>query len=337
MNNSQFWIDHFSIPEAELLKTFLDLKIEDFPHILEEHHLTSVEGESFESAENRVFGFGDVIIKFYRPGRWTLEALKEEVQFLKDLEEAKVSAVRALGEVKTWKGIHYLAYQKIEEPFEESPAVFKDEMVKDLSHLLAKVHEVGAKREATHRSQFDPSSMCEGCFEVIQKAGFLPKDMQARYQGLLEIIIKNLNEFKDIPKQRVHGDAYSGNIVWKSGKPVILDFDDFQVGPRAMDLKLLSFPWRLDSLDETMDRKERREIQQQLVLKYYREKLDFPKSWERVFPMMSAYRDIQFDAWFSARWHDPGFSQAYSDDDITQAAWWKDNMDGLEGLLNNFI
>ena len=53
-----------------------------------------------------------------------------------------------------------------------------------------------------------------------------------------------------------------------------------------------------------------------------------------MFPLMSAYRDIQFDAWFSARWNEPGFAKNYEDDDITKAEWWIENMYALEGLLS---
>lgn len=334
MNDSLYWLNHFSKVPEEVSQTFVHLGVNDFPDVLESLSVQNAKGVAFESAENRVFRFDNVVIKFYRPGRWSKKAIEQEVEFLNDLKEGGVSAVRPIGNAKTWQGIHYLAYEAISEPFNESPETFNEEEVKKLSHLMAKVHEVGKLRPASERPQFDPQGMCDGCYEVITRAGYLPKECRSRYEGILSQIVKKLDNYKDVPLQRIHGDSYSGNVVWQNGEPIFLDFDDFQVGPKAIDLKLLSFPWRLESLPESMDRRERREIQNQLVLKYYRELGDFPKEWEGMFPLMSAYRDIQFDAWFSSRWSEPGFSQNYEEDDITSATWWNQNMDGLENLLS---
>lgn len=335
MTHSQFWIEHFSPAPLEIHETFISLCPDSCKDIIQALGANYNRCKIFESAENKVFGLDDIVIKFYRPGRWSFKAVQEELQFLQDLQEADVSTVRPIGDVGTWKGIHYLAYEAVKNPFNESPATLCEESVQKLSHLLAKVHEVGVNRDATARPVFDPREMTAGCFQVICDAGFLPSDLSKRYEHLLEQIVNKFDEFGEIPIQRIHGDAYSGNVVWKSGEPILLDFDDFQMGPKAIDLKLLSFPWRLESLPESMDRKERREIQQQMVLGYYREISDFPGSWEKMFPLMSAYRDIQFDAWFSSRWRETNFSDNYPEDDITDANWWVENIEGLEGLLDS--
>ncbi len=133
--------------------------------------------------------------------------------------------------------------------------------------------------------------------------------------------------------QRINSDCTIGNIIWKDDEPIILDFDDFQVGPIAMDVKLLSFGWKLDTLSDELDPQERRKIQHELILKYYREVNEFKDEWEKLFPLMSAYRDIQFDAWFSSHWREPGFAKAYAEDDITQPHWWDEAIKGVEELL----
>jgi Ser/Thr protein kinase RdoA (MazF antagonist) len=332
-NNQAFWIDHFSKPEDEVNKTFINLKKNTIDEVLKANDLSFLQGKPFESAENRVFGFGDRIIKFYRPGRWSIEAIREEVEFLKDLAEANLATSRVLGDVKTYKGIHYLEFAMVKAPFNESPEILNEENVKDMAHLMAKIHEVGAKRITKHRPEFDPGGMAYGCFEVIKQAGYLPKDLEKSYESILKNLINRLEEFKGIPVQRIHADSSVGNIVWSSGKPIFLDFDDFQLAPKAMDLRLLSSSWRLDSLPENMDNIERRSIQQELVLKYYREVSDFPQSWEKIFSLLSAYRDIQFDAWFSSHWDEPGFAKNYEDDDISKSIWWKEDIEYLEKLL----
>ncbi|CBW26021.1 conserved hypothetical protein [Halobacteriovorax marinus SJ] len=333
--SKQFWIDQFAPTDSELQSSFLNLNITDCKSTVEEIGFSSASGVSYDSAENRVFGFDEIVVKFYRPGRWSKEAIEEEFVFLKDLQDHGVSFVRPIGEVGTWKGLNYIVYERVARPYVDDRSILDEESVKRMVHTVAQIHKVGAKREASHRPFFNPKDMGEGCFEVIQRAGFLPTSQFKRYEDVISELVRKVASFGDIPIQRIHGDTYSGNVLWKGSHPIFMDLDDFQVGPVAIDVKLLSFPWRLDSLSEQMDRRERRAIQNEMVLKFYREVNDFPKEWEKLFPLLSVYRDIQFDAWFSARWNEPGFAKNYEDDDITQESWWLENLEGLEDLLNS--
>lgn len=282
-----------------------------------------------------MFGFDDVVIKFYRPGRWSHQALKEEAIFLQDLKDAKVPFVRSIRDVGTWKDINYIVFERIKEPYVENRRVLNEESVRKMVHLVAKIHEVGARRDAPARAQFNPRAMSSGCFEVIQKAGYLPKNLVKKYEEVIDKLVSKVEEIGEIPIQRIHGDTYSGNILWKDNDPIFMDLDDFQVGPIALDVRLLSFPWRLDSLSESMDRRERRKIQHKMVLEMYSEVHPFSLEQEKVLPLLGAYQDIQFDAWFSARWNEPGFAESYSDDDITNSEYWTDSIEGLEHSISN--
>lgn len=333
MNNKKFWIDHFSSAEPEIHKKFLTLTPNDCREILKDLGMPPSEGITFESAENRVFGFGDVVLKFYRPGRWSLEALQDEVQFLEDLREAKVPFVRSIGGVRNWHGIYYIAFEAVSKSYALGPEVLDEESVRKLVQVVARIHDVGSKRVATSRPLFDPEAMCTGCFEVITNSGFLPKELQRPYEEVIGDIVTKFATIKDVPIQRVHGDTYSGNTLWSANGPMFMDLDDFQMGPIALDLRLLSSGWRLNSLPESMSRIQCRDIQQELVLTFYREIRSFPKSWEALFPLLSACRDIQFDAWFSARWMEPGFAKNYPSEDITSLAWWKNSLEGLQASL----
>lgn len=86
MKNSQFWIDHFSPPsDPEVLKSFFGLNEMNALEVFQKESIPTSSVVSFESAENKVFGSEKFVVKFYRPGRWSYEALQEEVEFLKDL------------------------------------------------------------------------------------------------------------------------------------------------------------------------------------------------------------------------------------------------------------
>lgn len=333
MNSKEFWIDHFGSTEPEIHKRFITLTPKDCREIVEDLGVSSSKGIAFESAENRVFGFGDVVLKFYRPGRWSLEALQDEVQFLEDLREYGVPFVRPIGDVRIWNGIYYIVFEAVPKSYTLAPEVLNEESVRKLVQTVARIHDVGSKRVATSRPPFDSESMCFGCFEVIKKSGFLPRELQRAYEEVIGEIVTKVAAIKDVPIQRVHGDTYSGNTLWSPSGPMFMDLDDFQMGPIALDLRLLSSGWRLNTLPESMSRVQCQDIQQELVLAFYREIRPFPKSWEVLFPLLSACRDIQFDAWFSARWMEPGFAENYPNEDIKNLAWWKNSLEGLQASL----
>lgn len=335
MNNKKFWIEHFNSATPEIQRRFLSLTTNDCWEILKDLGIPRSEGIAFESAENRVFGFGDVVLKFYRPGRWSLEALQDEVQFLEDLREANIAFVRPVGSVRIWQGLYYIVFETISKSYEVTPKVLSEGSVRKLVQAIARIHDVGANRIATSRPPFDPEAMCTGCFEVIKRSGFIPKDLQRPYEEVIGELVEKMAAIKDIPIQRVHGDTYSGNTMWDLNGPMFMDLDDFQMGPVALDLRLLSSGWRLNTLPESMSRIECQDVQQELILNFYREFRSFPKSWEALFPLLSACRDIQFDAWFSARWLEPGFAEKYPNEDLTDLDYWKNSLEGLQASLTN--
>lgn len=334
MSTSQFWVDHFSPPLPELLETFLAMTPDDCCEILRDTGLPITEGRSCESAENRVFSFHDIVVKVYRPGRWSLEALQDEICFLEDLREAHVPFARPIGGVGNWRGLYYIIFEKIPKTDSFDRTILDKKSVRQMVQTVAAIHDVGSQRNAPARVQFDPVGMCSGCYEVIQGAGFLPEYLQSRYEKVIEGLIAKINLTGDIPTQRIHGDTYSGNIIWSTDGPVFIDLDDFKMGSIALDIKLLSSSWRLDTLPEEMDRLKRRNIQHELVLEFYREVRLFSRDQEALFPLLSACRDIEFDAWFSARWNQPGFAENYKDDDITNPDWWENSIKGLEESLH---
>ena len=330
MNTRQFWVDHFAPPAPELQKTFVALTPPDCAEILEAIGAPQAVGTQYESPENRVFGFGEVVLKIYRPGRWSRAALQEEVQFLEDLRDADVPFVRPIGGLGTWRGLHYLAYEAVPGPFDVDPKTLDEASVRELVHLAARLHDVGAKRAAPNRPTFDPGAMCAGCFDVIRSAGFLPTAQQGRYGAAIDRIVAQLAALGEIPVQRIHGDLYSGNALWRPQGPVLMDLDDFQVGPVALDLSLLSSSWRLDTLPAALDRAERRAVQHRLVLDLYREVRPFPSEWEPLVPLVRGCRAVEFDAWLSSRWKEPGFAEHYDQDDMTDPDWWRESVEGLE-------
>ena len=68
----QFWFDHFCAGDRAVIADFIGTGPQDCLPLLETLGLPRVAGINHESAENRVFGFGEVVIKLFRPApcRW---------------------------------------------------------------------------------------------------------------------------------------------------------------------------------------------------------------------------------------------------------------------------
>lgn len=334
MNTAQFWVDHFGRPAPDVALRFVTLKAADCGAILEQRGLPRTDGEDRESAENRVFTFGEIVLKVFRPGRWSRAALEEEVIFLEDLRAAGVSAVRPIGGIETWNGLHHLAYERVASPYEEDKPVFTRAEVEQLIDLVVAFHDVGACRDAPARPRAEPRAEAQGLLEVIRRAGYLPASLLGRYREAVEALAERLETLLEgVSQQRIHADLGSWNVLWREDGPVMMDLDDFVVGPVALDLRLLSFPWRLDTLPEDLPRGERRDRQSDLVLSLYRERRPFPEAGEALMRPMGILRGVVFDAWFSANWSEPGFKAHYPDDNIEGEDYWTRGIQAVEGWL----
>ena len=335
MTSRYDWTTHFSRVPKATQDAFVFMDADGCAQALEQRGLPRAPVTSLDSAENRVFIAGDVILKAFRPGRWSREALLEEVVFLEDLRDAGVSAVRPIGTIGTWKGVHHLAYERIEPPYEEDLEVFDLETLERFVALIADVHRVGATRDAPHRPRLEPVGMGRDLLAVIDARGYLPGTVAARYHAAVtELCARLADLLEGVPQQRIHADIGSWNVAWRGGEPILMDLDDFQVGPVAMDVRLMSFPWRLDTLPVEMDRRERRERQHELVASLYARHHAFEPEWEALFKPTSILRGVVFDAWFSHNWDEPFFKENYPEDDITGEAYWLTGIEGLERWLS---
>lgn len=239
----RYWIDHFSSRDADLLADFVSLTAGDCLPLLEDLGHPRVAGVDYESAENRVFGFGDVVLKFFRPGRWSLAALQDEVDFLHDLLDDGLAVVRPIGTPGTWRGIHYLRYETIHPPLDLDPKVLTPPSVRAYTHLVARLHRVGARRIAQNRPVLEPTGTCSGLLEVVRSSGMLPEALAGRYAALIEALGRQLTRVTaGVPMQRIHNDPGSWNVLWRPEGPLLMDLDDFDVGPVAVDLAVMHFP-----------------------------------------------------------------------------------------------
>jgi len=265
------------------------------------------------------------IAKFYRPGRWSEAQILEEHEFLSDLQKAEIPAIaplpfpdgRTLHPMKEG-GIWYTLFPKVGG---RAPDEFSDEQLIRIGRLLGRVHNVGAMKKAKHRLELTTESYGIANLEFLLRGGFLPLDIQSRYEKTVREICKISEELlKSAEYIRVHGDCHPGNLLWNQEGPFFLDFDDMIRAPAAQDIWLL-IPGR--------DAEAR--AQREVLLEGYSEMRSFDRTTLRLIEPLRALRFIHYSAWIARRWDDPAFPQAFPE--FGSGAYWESENRDLEDQL----
>lgn len=245
-----------------------------------------------------------LVVKFYRPGRWSRETILDEHAFLAELAAAELPAVPPLdlgtgSTLADVDGIFYAAFPKVRGRILDE---LDNERLRRIGRLIGRVHAVGAARDAPHRPHVTVERYVTEPLEILLTGGFIPGPLAGRYRD----IASRIGDAVAAPlaaarAQRIHGDLHRGNIIWGGdGGPILLDFDDFGVGPPVQDIWLLSYG----------DSEEARHGRDQ-ILEGYEIFREFDPSTLPLCEPLRALRIIYMSAWIARRWEDPSFQKGF--------------------------
>ncbi len=225
--------------------------------------------DPYSSYVNRVYGVrredgGRLVAKFYRPGRWSEEAVLDEHRFLLDCAAAEIPVVAPL------PGTDGRTLHEVEAGSEEGNGsrrrflfavfprmggrTFEPESDADyvrLGSLLGRVHAVAAAGQAPHRLQCDPGTLTAAYVEEIVAADLVHPDVRGELREVCAGTIERIAPlFSGVQPMRIHGDCHRANIIDRGGRPLadstgpgeglaLIDFDDMMRGPAVQDLWLI--------------------------------------------------------------------------------------------------
>ena len=265
---------------------------------------------ALNSYENRVYRIGTeeqgpLAAKFYRPGRWSDDAILEEHYFTGMLEEHEIPVVAPIVDnngksLNTFSGFRFALF-----PWQPGrvPELNRPDDFAIVGRYLGRLHALARTEPFRYRPTITIDSFGKEAVTYIRRNNFIPMHLEAAYDSLtaqlLQLVGQHLDA-TDASNIRLHGDCHLGNILWTETGPHIVDFDDCRMGPAIQDL------WMLLS-------GEREEQEKQLanILTGYLQFCDFNFSELVLIESLRTLRMLHYSAWLAQRWDDPAFPIAF--------------------------
>jgi Ser/Thr protein kinase RdoA (MazF antagonist) len=179
---------------------------------------------ALNSYENRVYQVGvedgtPVIAKFYRPCRWSDEAIAEEHSFAVELAEQEIPVVAPMlinrSTLHTYRGYRFALYRRHGGHWPELNTQNDREWV---GRFIARIHAVGATQTFSHRPILDIDSFGHQSVRYLLENDFIPAYIETAYRTLAEDLLQQISAaYKNagnIQQLRLHGDCHPGNILW---------------------------------------------------------------------------------------------------------------------------
>ena len=292
---------------------------QDYTDLKPETVLSAVESLGYETSgrllalnsyENRVYRCdletgSAVIAKFYRPNRWSDEAIAEEHQFSFELiaQEIPVVAPIIKDELSLFE---FEGYRFSIFPLRGGrwPDLESRDDLNWMGRFIARIHNVGRSSAFQFRHQIEIDRMGKESAIYLQNNNFIPAHLELAYQTLVDDLLKEIHAAFDrcgsYQSLRLHGDCHRSNVLWTDSGPHFVDLDDCCNGPAIQDL------WMLLS-------GERQEMTEQLcdLLEGYEEFATLDLNELNLIEALRSLRMMHYAAWLARRWTDSAFHLAF--------------------------
>ena len=285
------------------------------------------------SYENRVFqvgleGVDPVVVKFYRPGRWSDEAIAEEHAFARELAAAEIPVIAPLeppardqlggGPVPVFGGFRFAIYPRRGGQW---PELGNADDRQWIGRFLGRIHAIGATRRFEHRTRLSPQAMGRDAVEYLLAGEYVADYVRHRYEQvtdeLLELVELQFEAVGPVRQLRIHGDCHRNNVLWTDAGPHFVDLDDCMTGPAVQDLWMLLAGNAADLRAQLDD-----------ILEGYEQFSSFDRAEIALIEPLRALRMVHYAAWLARRWHDPAFPRAFPW--FGEARYWERHVAELE-------
>lgn len=260
---------------------------------------------SLNSYENRVYQVGiedgtPVIAKFYRPLRWSTEAIIEEHEFTTRLLENEISVVPPMViNGKTLHDYQDFRFAIFKRQGGYAPEIDIPDTLYRIGRNIGRIHQLSSGEVFQHRQTYGVEKWALNSQRFLLENEFLSDSLRPAYETLTNDLIAKMNkiwsdcEFTPI---KLHGDCHIGNILWREDQAHFVDFDDCLNGPAIQDL------WLMLSGDRHQQTQQMIEL-----VEGYEEFCEFDPRQLRLIETLRTLRMMHYAAWLARRWTDPAF------------------------------
>ena len=284
---------------------------------------------ALNSYENRVYQVGieesdPIIVKFYRPERWTRTQILEEHAFAQELVNNGLSVVAPMeingATLKEAQGFLIAAFPR---RGGHAPELDNFDHLLGLGRTLGRMHGVGRCSEFAERIDYTLERWLSEPLDYLGTE-WVPTELRPAWDSLgKDLVYRATRLMADYAPQegiRLHGDCHVGNILWRDDTPHFVDLDDCVRGPAIQDL------WMFLSGDRAQ-----RELQLAKLIAGYEEFNDFDPREIKWIEALRTARMVYYSAWLARRWHDPAFPAAFPW--FGQERYWADQILALREQL----
>jgi Ser/Thr protein kinase RdoA (MazF antagonist) len=265
---------------------------------------------ALNSYENRVYQVGmeegpPIVVKFYRPGRWSDAAILEEHAFVQELVEREVPVVPA--DAIDGTTLHHFggfAFAAFPRRGGRAPELDDPATLEWTGRFIGRIHAVGQLSTFSERPALDIESFGREPRRFLLENDFIPPELLAAWSSVSEQALDGVARCYEragtVPLLRLHGDCHAGNVLWTGDGPHFVDFDDARMGPAIQDLWMLLSGERGDMVRQMGD-----------VLAGYEDFCDFEPRQLYMVEALRTLRLLHYSAWLARRWDDPAFPAAF--------------------------
>lgn len=314
--------------------------------------------QQLNSMENRVYaveiedvtqpkGVEQVIVKFYRPGRWTSHMLISEHALLSLLAEENIETPKlipisnrsmihpgnallsqilmcesenvrtrspTLGQVGTFC---FAVWEKVRG---RVPLELEEQDVLSIGRTIARMHNLFERRinpEFFSRTQFSLEMYLTQPLQNLMSWNQVPKQFEQPIFQLIEQLNRGLSWLPHADHfLPVHADLHRLNLVQTTvgGQFWFVDFDDCQLGLAMQDLWPLastcgvSLPSHLKDVEGANPSSYALD----LLTQGYGEFRALPQDWKIFVEPLRTLKMVHYLGWIAGRWSDPFFKQTFS-------------------------
>jgi len=285
---------------------------------------------ALNSYENRVYQIGiedgePLVAKFYRPGRWSDAAIREEHAFALELAALDIPVVAPLSRegvsLHAHRGFRYAIFPRRGGRWPELGSSDDRQWV---GRFLGRIHAVGRAGRFLERGRLSVDDLGRKARDFLLDGGWMPDYLAHKYEDLTEELLQEVEAraggWGGATLGRILGDCHRGNILWTDQGPHFVDLDDCLTGPAIQDLWMLLAGGRQEMRTQLRD-----------LLEGYEQFLPFDRAEIALIEPLRALRMIHYSAWLARRWHDPAFPRAFPW--FAEPRYWEEHYRALEDQL----